>query len=181
MTSKHFSAGENQKHIIVNAFNILSNRGFLRDQGILTLEAVQEFYKLIRTKPKNAKMVEENVLNYCKRPNRSVTSEATNLDIDVISQHRPVMTLMKNYKIVDEATGKEILDPSYHAVALESYVRNGNVLTLTTIDSLSDTGGETTIKCTVSIDDRGNEFLETCNETEKWCLGHEKCYYFELQ
>ena len=158
---------------------MLANKGFLRDQGILTLQTVQEFYKLIRARPQNAKMVCENVISYCSRPNRNFRPE-TDSDTNVISQHRPVMTLMKSYKAIDEVTGNEIFGSCFHAVALKSHVRNGNVLTLTTIDSLSDTDGETTIKCTVCIDDRGNEFLETCNETDKWCLGHEKCYYFEL-
>ena len=169
---QQFLAGKNQQHIIANAFNVLANKGFLRDQGILTLEIVQEFYRLIRSKPRNAKMIKEKLLSYCSR---------TPIQTDIIWQHRPVMTLMKRCKTIDKANGKEIFSPFFHAVALKSYVRNGNLLTLTTNDSLSGTDGETTIKCTVCINDRGDEVLKTCNEVEKWCLGHEKCYYFVLQ
>ena len=168
--------------MIVNAFNVLANKGFLRDQGILTLEVVQEFYKLIRSRPQNAKMITQSLLSYCGRKPLHVShSEVKDPDIDSMSQHRPVMTLMKKCKTLDKATGQQIFNSFYHAVALKSFVRNGNSLTLRTIDSLSGADDDTTIECTVSVDDRGNELLETCNDTEKWCLGHDICYYFELQ
>ena len=42
-----FVAGEEQMHFIDNAMSVLANHGFLRCQGILTLEAIQIFYDLV--------------------------------------------------------------------------------------------------------------------------------------
>ena len=43
------SAGEEQRHFVHNAFNVLINEGFLRDQqGAQSLEVVQNFYEIIK-------------------------------------------------------------------------------------------------------------------------------------
>ena len=59
------SAGENQDHIIENAVNVLANDGFLRGQGILTLESVQEFYKMVEQEVKRATLITANLLVIC--------------------------------------------------------------------------------------------------------------------
>ena len=61
------SAGDYQIHLIKNVFNILSNRGFFRNQGILSLESVQEFYKIIEEEPKNARKGVKSVLDFCNQ------------------------------------------------------------------------------------------------------------------
>ena len=49
-----------------NAFNILVNEGFLRDQqGVQTLEVVQEFYKIVNEKPRKATRVKKDLIDFC--------------------------------------------------------------------------------------------------------------------
>ena len=51
-----YSAGPEQEHTVINAFKVLRNEGFLRDhQGVLSLEVVQEFYKIIQEPLRKAK------------------------------------------------------------------------------------------------------------------------------
>ena len=59
------SDGVEQQHLLRNAFNVLSNEGFLRDkQGVLTLEVVQIFYRIINEQPRNATLVVEDLNNF---------------------------------------------------------------------------------------------------------------------
>ena len=51
---------------MLNAFNILVNEGFLRDQqGVQTLEFVQKFYEIIKDKPRRATMVKKELSDFC--------------------------------------------------------------------------------------------------------------------
>ena len=52
-----YLAGPDQRHSVYNAFEILVNDGFLHDQGVLTLEAVQKFYEEILEQPEEATLV----------------------------------------------------------------------------------------------------------------------------
>ena len=52
---------------MTNVFNFLGNRGFLRDQGILNLESVQEFYIIIEEEPINATKRVTNLLDFCNQ------------------------------------------------------------------------------------------------------------------
>ena len=61
----------------------MANEGFLRGQGILNLESVQEFYKIIGQQP-SATMKVANLFNFCNKP-------GFNNDLD----HIPVLTLVK--------------------------------------------------------------------------------------
>ena len=61
-----FSADEEQRHFVHNAFNVLTNEGFLRDQqGVQSLEVVQEFYKIIKEKPRRATQVAKDLESLC--------------------------------------------------------------------------------------------------------------------
>ena len=61
-----FLAGEEQRHFVHNAFNVLVNEGFLRDQqGVHTLEVVQQFYQIIKKTPTEATMMEDNLETLC--------------------------------------------------------------------------------------------------------------------
>ena len=52
------SAGPEQRHFVQNAFNVLVNEGFLRDQqGVQTLEVVQKFFEIIQKPMSKATMV----------------------------------------------------------------------------------------------------------------------------
>ena len=150
---KLFQAGENQDHILENVFNVLGNQGFLRDQGILTLESVQLFYEAIGQEPKVATLKTPNLLDIC-----------TELGSNELV-HRPVITLTRSQN------GKT----SGHAVVVKRYERCEDCLNLTTLDSLSETG-ETLVKCPI-LEDRT---LDLSQLVDKWCLASEKCYYFEL-
>ena len=60
--------GVEQQHFVHNAFNILVNEGFLRDQqGVQTLEVVQKFYKIINERPRKAIMVKKCMYEFCKK------------------------------------------------------------------------------------------------------------------
>ena len=65
--SIEFSAGVLQDHILRIFFNVLANQGFLRDQGILSLESVQEFYRSIIAKPEPASMRMIHLLDLCSQ------------------------------------------------------------------------------------------------------------------
>ena len=144
-------------HIIENVFNILNYPGFFRNQGILTLEVVQEFYKLIRERPQPATVDVVNLFDVCK------------LDGSHKLPNRPVITLMKEYS--DAET-------DFHSVTLESYTRNEYCIELTTIDSLSKTG-KTVLKFPVSLEAAAKN-LKLDGETDDWYLGSQKCYFLYL-
>ena len=60
--------GVEQQHFVHNAFNILVNEGFLRDQqGVQTLEVVRKFYEIINEKPRKATMVKKCMYELCKK------------------------------------------------------------------------------------------------------------------
>ena len=60
------SAGVEQRHTVVNAFNILVNGGFLRDQqGVQTLEVVQRFYEIINQPMPKANMHMKDLNLFC--------------------------------------------------------------------------------------------------------------------
>ena len=151
-----FSAGENQDHILENAFNVLGNEGFLRDQGILTLESVQEFYKIIGQEPKRTTLLTKNLLEICDQIGFH--------ELD----HQPVITLTRteNDKVC------------YHAVVVKSYDRSEDYLELTTIDSLSETG-ETSVECSI-FDGEDGKVLLIGEFPDQWCIASEKCYFFQL-
>ena len=151
-----FLAGESQGHIVENAFNVLANNGFLRDQGILTLESVQQFYAAIGQDPKRATLMTPNLLDVC--------CELGSHEL----VHRPVITLRK---IID---GQD----SFHAVAVKSYERNEEYLDPKTIDSLSKTD-ETQVECQ-TLGDGETELIELSDFPDQWCLAAQKCYYFQL-
>ena len=153
---KLHSAGENQDHILENAFNVLSNDGFLRDQGILTLESVQEFYKTIKHELKRATLITSNLLETCYEDGSHELSP------------RPVIILTTTqYGIV-----------SGHSVVVKSYDRSEDCLELTTVDSLSETG-ETLVECSIFVGE-GGKVLAIGEFPDQWCLASPKCYYFQL-
>ena len=149
-------AGENQNHILENAFNVLAYEGFLRDQGILTLESVQKFYEAIEKEPEIATLKTPNLLDVC--------SELGSHEL----LYQPVITVTKT----------ENGQHSFHAVVVKSYDRSEEYLDLTTIDSLSETG-ETSVECPI-LDDGEKQFLDLTQFPDQWCLAAEKCYYFQL-
>ena len=102
-----------------NAFNILQHKGFLHDEGINTLEAIQTFYDLIKEKPRKSGYVEKKLIDFCPpghNPNR---------------EYQPVVLLVKQNQ--------------GHAVALKKYSNDRKTLTLTVIDSAAP-NGETIVK-----------------------------------
>ena len=61
-------AGEEQRNFVHNAFNVLVNEGFLRDQqGIHTLEIVQKLHGIIKEKPREASFEEVNLETFSPR------------------------------------------------------------------------------------------------------------------
>ena len=145
--------------MIRNVFNVLGNHGFLRDQGVLTLEVVQQFYRLIREKPKPASVKVSNLLEFCPP-----TSDICELD------DQPVITLMKKYSDTESK--------DFHVVVLNSYSRDKNYLTLWTTDTLSEYG-ETVLECSI-LTESGRKQLELGGKTNQWCLGSENCYALYL-
>ena len=150
------SAGENQLHVIRNVFNVLGNHGFLRDQGVLTLETVQEFYRLIREKPKPASMKVSKLLDFCPP-----SVEICELD------NQPVITLMKTSSISGQVSSK--------SVVLKSYDKSEDFLDLTTDDPLSETG-ETYVECSIFDGDK-QKTLAIGELPDQWSLGSKLCYF----
>ena len=133
------------------------NDGFLRDQGILTLEAVQKFYDLILEEPSRAIMKEEKLKDFCQSKKDGI---------------QPVVTLMMK--------NSEENDEYYHAVTLKNPLLDQNMLTVTLADSRSKMG-EITIPLPLSELTKfktGEPFdiFDTKTE-EEWSLGDEMCYY----
>lgn len=151
-----FSAGENQDHILENAFNVLLNDGFLRNQGILSLESVQEFYKTIEQEPKRATLKITTLLDVCHQIG------------DHEAEPQPVITLEKT--VNGETSG--------HAVVLKSYDRSEEYLDLITIDSLSETG-ETSVECSL-FDGEDGKIVAIGEFPDQWSIASDKCYYFQF-
>ena len=151
-------AGEIQRHITRNVFNVLANQGFLRDQGILSLESVQEFYDVINEEPKHAHMRMTHLLTFCIQPGYHEL------------EYQPVITLI----IKNSKTG----NVQGHAVVLHSYDRDEDILVLTTIDSASSTG-YTYVYCTIVTDNRRPDLVIGEFE-DRLCLGSTQCYVLYL-
>ena len=105
---------------MTNLFNVLANQGFMRDQGILSLESVQLFYELIGEEPQNSSMRKTHLLTFCNQIGYH--------ELD----YQPVITLIKISSRTGEVDG--------HAVVLHSFTRGEDYLVLLTIDSASTTG-----------------------------------------
>ena len=59
-------AGEEQRHLVHNAFNVLVNEGFLRNrQGVQTLEVVQKFHEIINEPIRRATMAKSDLNSFC--------------------------------------------------------------------------------------------------------------------
>ena len=71
-------AGEEQRHFVHNAFNVLVNEGFLHDQqGVHTLEVVQKFHEIIKEKSEKARKPKKNKT---KEKPRKATVVVANLE-----------------------------------------------------------------------------------------------------
>ena len=96
--------------MLKNVFNVLGNEGFLRDQGILSLESTQLFFEKIEQQPVPASIRILNLLDFCGQSGYHEPS------------YQPVIGLAD------------------HAVVLHSYTRGEDYLVMLTIDSASSTG-----------------------------------------
>ena len=144
-----------------NAFQVLVNDGFLHDQGILTLEAVQKFYDQILERPRGAWLKEEKFLDFCLSDNDEV---------------QPVVTL--SLKNSDEEQN------NYHAVTLKHAVFKDPILKTTFIDSRSQIG-EVDMYLSLSTDRSNLKPTEKfaifdTRIIEDWWLGDDMCYYLEF-
>ena len=132
---------------------MLGNEGFLRDQGILSLESVQQFYTAIEQEPERARVRVSNLLDFCPRTGYH------KLD------YQPVIALTMKSSQTGEAKD--------HAVVLHSYYRGENYLVLLTIDSASECG-YTYVYCSV-VYQNGRKKLMIGQFQDQLCLGSEKC------
>ena len=85
--------GDEQVHPVYNALNILSNKGFLREEGIYTLEAVQIFDEENWQTPGKPTLKNQDVLDFCPMGNS-------------VPEFKAVITLVKK--------SSENLELSYH-------------------------------------------------------------------
>ena len=96
----YVKAGDEQRHLVRNAFNILINEGFLRNkQGVQTLEAVQKFHEIIKEPMRQANMKVKDLKSFCQAG----------------LNYQPVMTLF-----YEDSQSK---DKFYHAVRVSTYVK----------------------------------------------------------
>ena len=153
-----FPASEFQNHFLTNAFNILVNGGFLRDQGILSIESVQTFYKFLGQEPEEASLRVANVLDFCNQ-----------LGFHELDYH-PVVTLSNTSSTNGQTQG--------HAVVLSFYHRHEDSLVMTTIDSASESG-QRFIKCPIVVE-HGRQKLKIKGAEDEWCLGSQICYVLYL-
>ena len=62
----YFSDGQEQLHLVRNAFSFLVNQGFLREkQGVQTLEVVQKFFEIINEPIRKAKSIVKDLNSFC--------------------------------------------------------------------------------------------------------------------
>ena len=154
------SAGFDQSQDVYNAFEILMNDGFLHDQGVLTLEAVQKFYQEILEEPKEATMAKEKFIDLCRSMESGV---------------HPVVAL--KLQTLNES------QEYYHAVTLrDSKMSWNNFVTITLSDSRRHTG-QTTMRIPDSelSNFESGENSVVMNDDEEWCLGDEMCYFLEFK
>ena len=111
-----------QAHCVHSAFNMLEYKGFLNDEGINTLEAIQMFYGAIGEQPRKSGYVEKDLIDFCP-PGQSSGTE-----------YRPIVQIRPTH-----------IPHGNHAVALKEYSNDGKTLTLTLLDSAAQ-GGETVIQ-----------------------------------
>ena len=94
-------------HMVENAFNVLVNEGFLREQqGVQTLEAVQKFYEIINESMGRATMVKKDLMDLSKKHSLQYKDSMGYLRYTFLDQ--AVITLV----LTDSATNKEY----FHAV-----------------------------------------------------------------
>ena len=136
----------------------MANGGFLRDQGILNLEAVQEFYRIIGEEPRNATMSVQNLLDFCDQPGLHEPD------------FQPVITLTKTSSKTGEVQG--------HAVVLNDYTRYEDALYVKAVDSATESG-ERYIQCPI-LTENGRQKLKVRGSLDEWCLGSEICYFFSF-
>ena len=141
-----------------NLFNVLANPGFLRDQGILSLESVQAFYSAIEEERKDAFLSTTDLLVFCYQPGYH------KLD------YQPVISLIRTSSRTGRVDG--------HAVVLHSYDRDDDILVLTTIDSASPTG-YTYVYCSI-VTENGRPDLVLGEFKDQLCLGSKQCYVMYL-
>ena len=141
-----------------DVLDVLANEGFLRDQGILTLEPVQKFYEIIEEKPAHASMRETELLDLCNQPGYNQPD------------YFPLIYLVRIGSKTDETLALPVI--------LQSYCRYEDSLILTTTDSTSQVS-EATITCPIIKSD-GQQKLEIGGKKDQWCLGSDKCYDFYL-
>ena len=150
---KTFSAGLDQLQDVFGAFEVLVNEGFLHDQGVLTLEAVQMFYELILEEPERAIMIEEKLVDFCQ----------SNSD-----ENQPVVILM--VKSLNESR------EYYHAVTMKR-ASIGYILT----DSRPNMGEISFPLSEVAKFETGETFdIFDTKAEEEWSLGDQICYYIQF-
>ena len=113
---------------------------------------------MINEEPKHAHMRMTHLLTFC---NQSGYHKL---------EYQPVITLVR----ISSRTGRV----DGHAVVLQSYDRDEDVLVLTTIDSASSTG-DTYIYCSI-VTDNGRPDLVIGEFEDQFCLGSTQCYVMYL-
>ena len=135
---------------VFDAFQILVNDGFLHDQGVLTLEAVQLFYELILEEPERAVLIEEKLVDFCRSKKYEI---------------QPVVTLM--------VENKKENSKYYHAVSLKNASHGFSL-----VDSRPNMGEIKLPLSEVAKLETGVPFDVYDTEAgEEWSLGDEMCYY----
>ena len=80
-------AGHEQRHFVQNAFNVLVNEGFLRDQqGFQSLDVVQKFFEIIKEPMSKAKLVEKDLNSICPAGNFTLYRQAVIIMVQEDSQ-----------------------------------------------------------------------------------------------
>ena len=166
------SAGEEQRHVVENAFNVLVNEGFLREQqGVHTLEVVQKFHEIINEPIGRATMAKKDLMDFCGRHFLPYYGVITLVKIDSTTND-------KNFHAVRLSNFRSFFLQSVdirYTVALKETDFISNELILTTIDSGAPTG-RTVVK--VPLSKKGE--LQLGAKGDQWCLGNRYCYFLFL-
>ena len=155
------SACNDQGHVFYNAFNVLANEGFLRDdQGILTLESIQTFYESINQKPKRATLETPDLHDICNK----------------FGFHKlcpqPVISVVQRREEYDENDQIE-WKHYYHNFAVKFFDKAEDCFELITAD-------DEKLECQMCPKDSNGEILWDQMSPEEWYLEDRKCYYFLL-
>ena len=103
-------------HPVHNAFNILTNRGFLREEeSINTLEAVRMFYEKIGENSRKPTLMNQDVLEFCPMGNSVAEFQAVITLVKKVSDNEELLYHVVRVFIITYCYGRKCRKSDCHS------------------------------------------------------------------